>query len=273
MRNPDPHFDAFDPALLDPMRRARKLDGRRRLTPGQRVVVLGGIGNSFAAKYGTTGLISYWKLDEASGTRIDSFGANNLTDNNTVTQAAGKLGSAAQCTLANLEKLTSTSSSLRFASGSFTLALWVYLDTKAAQCGIFSRNDVAGGTEYQLEYLDSSDRFRFAISDGTNAPVAVADNLGSPSTGTWYYIIAWRNVPGDTVNIQVNDGTVNSATDTTTADLQDLGTVAIGGYGAFGTLTLDGRADSAAVWNRVLTAAERSYLYNNGAGRPILGSE
>ena len=44
MRNPDPlrDFDAFDPALLDPMRRARKLDGRRQLTPAQRVIVLGG---------------------------------------------------------------------------------------------------------------------------------------------------------------------------------------------------------------------------------------
>ena len=53
-----------------------------------------------------TNLIAYWKLDEASGTRNDSKGANHLTDNNTVTQAVGKVGNAAQFTLANSEYLS-----------------------------------------------------------------------------------------------------------------------------------------------------------------------
>ena len=35
-------------------------------------------------------LVSYWNLDEASGTRNDSHSTNHLTDNNTVTNAAGK---------------------------------------------------------------------------------------------------------------------------------------------------------------------------------------
>lgn len=41
------------------------------------------------------GLASWWDLDEASGTRSDSHGTNNLTDNNTVTQAGGKPNKAA----------------------------------------------------------------------------------------------------------------------------------------------------------------------------------
>lgn len=36
-----------------------------------------------------TSLISYWNLDEPSGTRVDSHGDNDLTDNNTVTAAVG----------------------------------------------------------------------------------------------------------------------------------------------------------------------------------------
>ena len=31
-----------------------------------------------------TSLISYWKLDETSGTRVDVVSGNDLTDNNTV---------------------------------------------------------------------------------------------------------------------------------------------------------------------------------------------
>lgn len=37
----------------------------------------------------TTGLVAYWNMVEASGTRADAASTNNLTDNNTVTQAAG----------------------------------------------------------------------------------------------------------------------------------------------------------------------------------------
>lgn len=36
-----------------------------------------------------TDLVSYWNLTEASGTRNDAHGTNNLTDNNTVTTAPG----------------------------------------------------------------------------------------------------------------------------------------------------------------------------------------
>ena len=43
----------------------------------------------------TTNLISYWKLDETSGTRVDSVGNNDLTDNNTVLYGAGKQGNGA----------------------------------------------------------------------------------------------------------------------------------------------------------------------------------
>lgn len=37
----------------------------------------------------TDNLISWWSLDEASGTRYDSHGTNHLTDNNTVSSEAG----------------------------------------------------------------------------------------------------------------------------------------------------------------------------------------
>jgi hypothetical protein len=41
-----------------------------------------------------TNLISWWSLDEASGSRADKHGANTLTDNNTVLSAAGKKSNA-----------------------------------------------------------------------------------------------------------------------------------------------------------------------------------
>lgn len=42
-----------------------------------------------------SGIVSYWKLNEASGTRADSIGSNTLQDNNTVLSAAAKVGDGA----------------------------------------------------------------------------------------------------------------------------------------------------------------------------------
>ena len=88
------------------------------------------------------GLVSWWDLDEASGTRFDSHTANDvndLTDNNTVTQATGKVGNAAQFTAANLEHLSkSSASNLGADDRDFTWAQWIYLDSLAGQ--VFARN-------------------------------------------------------------------------------------------------------------------------------------
>src|SRR6056300_304684 len=49
----------------------------------------GGGGGGGTSVVSTTDLVSFWKLDEASGTRVDAFGSNDLTDNNTVGQGTG----------------------------------------------------------------------------------------------------------------------------------------------------------------------------------------
>ena len=58
-----------------------------------------------------TNLISFWEMEEASGTRVDAVVAsgNDLTDNATVTQNPGKVGNAAQFTLATSEWLSHVS--------------------------------------------------------------------------------------------------------------------------------------------------------------------
>lgn len=78
------------------------------------------------------GLVSYWKLEEANGARVDSVVAsgNDLTDNNTVTQAVGVLGNAAQFTAANSESLShADNASLGTGDIDFTVASWVYFDS------------------------------------------------------------------------------------------------------------------------------------------------
>lgn len=67
--------------------------------------------------------VSLWRLDEASGTRADSIGSNDLTDNNTVGYAnAGPQGVVASAVAANSEYLSRANMEL---PASYTLSMWV----------------------------------------------------------------------------------------------------------------------------------------------------
>lgn len=214
-----------------------------------------------------SGLVAYWKLDEASGTRSDSVGANHLVDNNTVTQAAGKLGSAAHFAAASSERLsTSDSAALSTGDIDFTLAGWVWLDTKTGSRVLFGKDGpVSGGREFRVLYESSTDRFRFAVSpDGTATTVVVASAAGSPAANAWYFVVAWHDATANRIYIQVNDGPVESVAHTPGvidgANPFEIG--ATTGNGVY----MDGRLDAVGVWKRVLSVAERTDLYNTGLG-------
>ena len=221
-----------------------------------------------------TGIASFWKLDEVSGTREDIVGTGcggsgcDLTDNNTVTQAVGKIGNAGQFTLANSEYLSHADhADLSTGDIDFTVSAWVYADSlpgTGSFPGIVSK-DAAGTREYQLIYYASLQRFTFHAygSSDTEIGRATADNLGAPSTGQWYFIVAWHDSTANTINIQVNNGTVNS-TATTGTPQDDTAAFEIGRD--YSNRYWDGRIDGVGFWKRTLTTSERTALYNSGNG-------
>ncbi len=226
------------------------------------------------------GIVGFWNLDEYSAgsgaiTRADVSGnGNNLTDNNTTASApsvGGKLGGAGDFEADNSESLSKTDNAdLSLGSDTdFTFATWVNLESKTSNRNILGKGDSGGASadfEYLLNYSTAVDRFRFTISDDTTAVTATADTLGSPSTSTWYYIVAWHDKSANTVNIQVNNGTADStAWSSGTFDGADGFAIGRGGDyigGNFG----DGLIDNTMFWKRTLTTAERTALYNSGNG-------
>lgn len=215
-----------------------------------------------------TSLISYWKLDEVSGTRVDSHGTNDLTDNNTVGSTTGKINLAGSFIAANTEFLSRASNS-DFQTGNidYTFTLWVNIASKPNYMGFITKDDINASREYLVDYDVVSDRFAFANGTGLNIlNTILANNLGSPSAATWYFIVAWQDVTGNSVNIQVNDGTVDTATRSGTpgtgASAFQLGAFASAGL----PLPVDGLIDEVGFWKRILTAQERTDLYNAGNG-------
>lgn len=210
-----------------------------------------------------TGLIAYWKLDEASGTRNDSHGVNHLTDNNTVTSVAGQVNTAAQFTAANSEYLSiADNAALSTGDIDFTICAWVKLDSKSGFRSLVNKGTgAAAGTEYILDYSSASDRFRFMVANDPTLTIVSATSLGSPLVATWYLIVAWHDSVANTINIQVNNGTVDSTAHS--AGVQNLTNAFLLGALSLGTSHMDGAIDETQFWKRVLTADERTEVYTN----------
>lgn len=224
-----------------------------------------GKGGNKSASALLNSLISYWKLDEASGTRNDAHGANHLTDNNTVTQAAGRIGNAGQFTSANSEYLSiADNAALSTGDIDFTIAFWVYYDSNFSSIITKGTSETTAGREYVVKAIAGGNNIVFQVSDGASETTL----FGGPNLalGSWYYVIVWHDSVGDTINRQVNDGGVDSVAWST--GVQDgAGTFRLGvNCNADGGSFHDGRIDEVGFWTRVLTAAERTSLYNAGAG-------
>lgn len=212
------------------------------------------------------GLISYWKLEEASGTRVDSYGTNDLTDNNTVTQAEGKLGQAAQFTRANSEYLSiADNASLSTGDIDFTMAVWVSPDSLGTG---FDRNILskvltwATDIEFRLaQYRDDTWQFIVGDASGNNSGNAGGDAV---VVSSWALLVAWHDSVNNVVGLQVN----NAAPRTVSYSLGGHDSTAAFqlGFGEGADQYYDGRIDAVGFWKRMLTAEERSLLYNHGRG-------
>lgn len=223
----------------------------------------------------TDNLIALWELEEASGTRVDAHSTNDLSDVATVTQATGKVGNAAQFTAANGEYLSiADNAALSTGDVDFMLAAWVFLDSKTTFRIIASKYGGTFGTDQEWNWLynSSSDRFTFTLRDVSgNVSTVEANNLGSPSISVWYYIIAWHDATANTINIQVNDGTVDSMAHTT-GTIDGTGAFEIGNSSVGIGLPMDGRIDQVGFWKGGFPtdggtfAGARTALYNGGAG-------
>lgn len=213
-------------------------------------------------------LVAYWNLDEASGQRNDSHTSGlHLTDNNTVTSATGPDGgTAASFAAASSEYLSRASSSaFDLATGNFCAAGWLYLTTKStveldALSIVIGRDNTTATRDWRLGYSNfgGSNAFGFSVSNGSS--VAAVQTAGA-STGQWYFVVGWRD--GASIYLQVDGGSVASQalaiTPANSSNPLQIGRVL--------PFYSNGRHAFVGLWSRILTAAERTWLYNSGAGR------
>lgn len=207
----------------------------------------------------TDNLVSWWSLDEASGTRYDSHGTNHLTDNNTVGSATGKVGNAASFVAANSESLSIVdNASLSMGAGvRLTIAAWVHATSLAFENNIVAKR--TGHLEYYLRVRNN--RFDFEVSATGATPVYTVVGANTITTGVWYFVVAGYD--GTNLFLSINDGALR-----TTAYIGDIfdgtSSFVVGSRGTNDYWT--GEIDEVAIWKRALSSAEITELYNSGAG-------
>lgn len=219
----------------------------------------GGIG------IGKTGLVSWWSLDEASGTRNDSHGTNHLTDNNTVGSTTGVKGNAAQFVAANSESLSvASNASLETGNVDFWLGGWIRFTSIGDYRFLINKDNNGAAREWSLYYAnDNPKTFSFYVVRGGVVEIRAASLI--PTTSTWYLVQAWHDNSDNSIYIRVNDGTIHTTslggTPSATAAALELGKRS-------SALFHNGLMDEVFYFkNRVPTTDDLDFMYNGGSGR------
>lgn len=209
------------------------------------------------------GLVAYWNLNEASGTRVDASGhGRDLVPGTAPPSVTGLNGDAANFATGGTYKLQCTDTAgFNFGSGDFTLAGWAKVYTVASNRLLVTKFGNNPDAEFQLR-VQTDARVNFIVYNNTT-PTQIGA-AGTPITlNVWNFIVAGRN--GTTISIIVNNGTPVTGTFTGTMN------AGVAQFVMGSSHILSGYSDAAmddwGVWNRWLTAGEITTLYNAGAGR------
>jgi hypothetical protein len=212
---------------------------------------------------------AHWALRELSGSAIDYFKSNTLTQFGTISSVPGVVDTAREFEASNLEYFEiANNASLSTGDIKFCFAGWIYLTSKTLTINksfVAKFGNTGNIREYQFFYNGTTDRFSFIVSpDGTLNTTVAADTLGSPSTGQWYFFYVEHNPDTNLIGISINNGTLDTAAHSTGVAV-NLAPFCLGRNqnGAYANAYLN----SITYWkNRLLTPGERTQLYNGGAG-------
>lgn len=221
-----------------------------------------------------TSLVGYWPMDESSGSALDSHGSNSLDDHGSTGTATGKVGNARDLEADNFNYFShADTADLSVGDIDFTVACWVNFESFDVLFPALIAKSDPDSAQYGYMVLYNTTRNRFVIeasgtANGSTDQELDADTFGAASFATWYFVVAWHDSVNNQLGIAINGGTADVVSYTAgvfdssarfTVGARDL----VGDPGQ----RLDGLIDEVGFWKKVLTSAERTWLYNSGNGR------
>lgn len=216
----------------------------------------------------TDQLVSYWKADESSGNMADSVGSNTLTNNGTATFATGKINNGVDLESGSTQYMSITDAAqtgLDLTGTNFSFNFWAKPESQPSagtQRALIAKfQPAAGERQYQTYYYEDGGVFYLGIQITTTSG-GVAQTL---SNATWYMITYVFDDTANSCEVFVNGSSIGTISGLTSA-VTDSGQEFRLGYSNGGAGLWDGMFDEIGVWNRKLTGAEVTSLYNGGNG-------
>lgn len=215
----------------------------------------------------TNGIISYWRLDESSGTRVDVMGTNSLGSSNSVTSVAGVITNAASFAAASSQFLgTATNTTARQGNYDFTLAGWFRLRNKPGGPLIVAGQwGASGNFGFSLQWQSAPEGLYFYTSTNGVESSTRAAYVATLTTNTWYFFVAQHDSVNKKTALIINETSYNTAS-VPSGVFQSTMNFYLGARGDAGSYW-NGEIDEVGWWKRLLTGTERSALYNAGAAR------
>ena len=212
-------------------------------------------------------LVSYWKLDEVSGVRYDAVvaSANDLTDNNTVTSATGVRDLAAEFTAANSEWLSRASGNTAL-DNTFTVSMWLNVGA-TTRFGVLHNGSGVGtyGFAVECSVFAAGDLFVVHRDDGGDFSYTAGGVVTTDNSAYQLVIFTYDTATTPKLHVYVND--VDKALTLGVAfPVLGIGSASLLGRRSDTPRFFTGKQDEVGIWSRVLTAQERTDLYNGGAG-------
>lgn len=221
-----------------------------------------------------TNLVSFWKLDEASGTRVDAHSSNDLDDINTVLQGTINGDNAADFEADNSERLTIQSGDQAGLSISGDISVYAIVEPESLPSGgaemwiISKYQGTAPRSGYGFGLNEASGNYNVhfrCASSSRQYTQTESDNFAF-STATVYRILAMCDVSASEVTFYVNGSFLSTNSMSKTlggAIATGSNEFAVGGQSGSTNESFDGLMKKVAIWDRLLTSSEAADVTGN----------
>lgn len=211
----------------------------------------------------TDNILAYYKFDENAGTIVSDATGNGNTGTYNGTWGSGIINSGLNLAQASSNKVDIGGFNNIINYGSFSVQAWCNFTSFPSDSRVVcNAHTDANSVGFQLYTANSGGLQRIRYNLGLSSNVT-AEGTIVVGTGSFYHFVGVYD--GGTVIIYANGTNVGTHAGSGTIKLQ-TSDVWISGNPDYNGDFMNGTCDEVALWNRALSAAEVTTLYNGGAG-------
>ena len=151
----------------------------------------------------------------------------------------------------------------------FTVLSWYQCDNFSSQTNLIGTEQVSGSESGFLFALRMDRKWDIFIGQTNSDMVNFNDSVQTPNDTDWHMLMVQYNDATGTVSVSIDNGTVATSTGHNLTNTSNQANYFIMGADGATNESWEGRLDETSIWNRVLTSAEITTIYNSGTGKTL----